>query len=38
MHLKYEGKLIWVIIFAPVVLVGVLALGFYWDAAGYYPM
>ncbi len=37
MHLKYESKLIWVIIFTPVVLVSVLVLGFYWDAAGYYP-
>ena len=38
MHLKYEGKLIWVIIFTPIVLVGILVLGFYWDAVGYYPM
>ena len=37
MHLKYEGKLIWVIIFSPIVLLCILAVGFYWDAAGYYP-
>ena len=38
MHLKYEKVLLWSVILSPVVLAAVICLGFYWDAAGYYPV
>ena len=36
MHLKYEGRLIWVIVCVPIVLVIFMISGFLPDAIGYY--
>ena len=36
MHLRYEGRVLWTVIFFPIALVCIMILGLVWDAFGYW--